>query len=165
MEQVDKEHELQAEVEGNEGEDDAGELVNNAENAITHPIRQPLLVVIRLLGLEGQETLKGRVANADEGRNVHVADAEHDESNTSVKSVRGERLSVHARGVLNLFNEIVHFCKFILIITTKVNYDDLTQVMIWHKISKAVITYLKLFHFVILINQQFTFKQAFNLSN
>lgn len=135
MEQVDKEHELQAEVERNEGEDDAGELINNAENTITHPIRQPLLVVLGALRLEGEETLKSRIANANEGRNVNIADAEHDEGNTGVKSVRGERLSVHASGLLNLLDDIVHFCKFILIITTKVNYDELSQVMIWQKMS------------------------------
>ena len=48
---VDKEQQLQEEVEGDQREDETSELIHNLESSKDDPIRQPLLVIINCFGL------------------------------------------------------------------------------------------------------------------
>ena len=78
VEEPDEEDELDEEVEGDEGQDEAGELVHNVEKAEHDPVGQPLLVVVSALGLESKEGHEAGVGDAEDASDVGVADAEHD---------------------------------------------------------------------------------------
>ena len=78
MEEPDKEDELDEEVEGDEGQDEAGELVHDVEKTEHNPVRQPLLVVVSAFGLESEEGHEAGVGNAEDAGDVGVANAEHD---------------------------------------------------------------------------------------
>ena len=49
VEEPDEENELEEEVEGDESENKAGELVHDIEESENNPVRQPLLVVVGAL--------------------------------------------------------------------------------------------------------------------
>ena len=79
VEQVDQESALQEEVEGDEPEDDAGELIDNVKGSKTHPVGQPLLVVVQSVSLEGSETHEGGVGYSEDIGDVGLSDSEHHE--------------------------------------------------------------------------------------
>ena len=87
VEQPNEEDELEEEVEWDECEDEASELVDNVENSEDNPVGEPLLVIVRTLRLESQEGHEARVGDAEQAGNVGVADAEHDEHNTGDEAV------------------------------------------------------------------------------
>ena len=48
-------------VEGNEAEDEPGKLVNDREQAIAHPVHEPLLVIFLAFGLNHHVAHESRV--------------------------------------------------------------------------------------------------------
>ena len=66
MEQPDQDRNLENVVEGNESEDEPGELVNDIEKAEDHPVSEPLLVVRSVMSLEGVEAHKYWIGNTEE---------------------------------------------------------------------------------------------------
>ena len=78
VEKVNQESTLQEEVEWDETQDDSGELVNDVESAKTHPVGEPLLVVIEAFGLKSHEAHECWVSNSNDVSDVSLANTEHD---------------------------------------------------------------------------------------
>ena len=87
MEQIDQESNLKEIVEWDELEDDSSELVDNVEGTKAHPIRKPLFVIVSLLRLESDETHESWIGNSDEVSEVGLANAKHDEQDSTDKGV------------------------------------------------------------------------------
>lgn len=102
MEQVHQEAQFQEVVEWNEGEDDAGELVDDVEGAEADPVGEPLLVVIKPFGLQGQEAHEGWIGNADEVGDIGGADAEHNGEDACGQGVLHKRFDWGTGGLRNL---------------------------------------------------------------
>ena len=87
VEQPNERGDLQHVVERNEAEDEACELVGHCEEAEDHPVSQPLLVVARLVGLQGVETHEHGVGHADEIGDNGLSDAENNEKHEEDQGV------------------------------------------------------------------------------
>ena len=102
MEEPDEEDQLEEEVEGDESQDKSGELVDDVEETEDDPVCEPLLVILRTLGLESEEGHGAWVCDAEEAGDVGVTDAEHDEDDASNQAVAGNltrRQRTYARSV------------------------------------------------------------------
>ena len=78
MEEPDQEAELDEEIEGNKGKDEASELVQDVEQAEDDPVCQPLFVIISTVRLKGEERHEAGVSNAEQASDISVANSEHD---------------------------------------------------------------------------------------
>jgi len=87
VEEPDKDCELEHVVEGDEVEDEAGELVDHVEQAKDHPVGEPLLVVSLTVRFEGMEAHEHGVCHAQESRQDGLANAEHHEEHQADKTV------------------------------------------------------------------------------
>ena len=107
VEEPDEEDKLEEVVEGDEAEDESSELVDDVEKTEDDPIRQPLLVVIFLLGLESKERHEAGVGDSEEARNVSAADATHNHDDTADDAVAEELLRREAGQLSNLFHDVM----------------------------------------------------------
>ena len=98
---VEQEHEgahLQEIIEGNELEDDSGELVDNGEDTEANPVGEPLLVIILTFGLESNETLEAWIGNSDDLGDVSLSDSHHDEEHGDSETVSHNLLWLETGG-------------------------------------------------------------------
>lgn len=87
VEEPDEDGELEHVVEGDEVEDEAGELVDHVEQTEDHPVGEPLLVVAQTVRFEGVEAHEHGVGNTQESSEDGLADAEHDEEHQADQTV------------------------------------------------------------------------------
>jgi len=87
MEEVDQEAQFQEEVEWDELQDDARELVDDVECTEAHPVRKPLRVVIFSIRLKSNETHEGGVGNTHYIGDIRLSDAKHNEQHCSNEAI------------------------------------------------------------------------------
>ena len=102
VEEEHKESQLQEIVEWDELENHTGELVDHVEGSETHPVCEPLLVVINSLGLESNETHECWIGNPNDIGNVGLANAKHDEENSCNEGVLKEVLDGNSGCITDL---------------------------------------------------------------
>ena len=121
VEQVHQETQFQEVVEWNEGQDNTGKLIDNVEGTEAHPVCEPLLVVLKAFGFQGQEAHEGWVSNTDEICDIGGADAEHDGHNSSDQSVLHEGLDWCTSGLRDLLKNLHCFEYSLFNLYKKVN--------------------------------------------
>ena len=104
VEEPNEEDELEEVVEGDEAEEESSELVDDVEETKDDPIRQPLLIVIFLIGLEGEERHEAGVSDAKEARNVCASNSTHDHDDSTDDTVAENLL----RRETSQFGNFVH---------------------------------------------------------
>jgi hypothetical protein len=87
VEEPDEDGELEHVVEGDEMEDEAGELVDHIEQTEDHPVDKPLLFVAQTVRFEGVEAHEHGEGNTQESSEDGLADAEHDEEHQADQTV------------------------------------------------------------------------------
>jgi hypothetical protein len=87
VEEQDEDGELEHVVEGDEVEDEAGELIDHVEQTEDHPVGEQLLVVAQTVRFEDVEAHEHGVGNTQESSEDGLGDAEHDEEHQADQSV------------------------------------------------------------------------------
>ena len=87
MEEPDEEGELEEEVEGDELENEAGEMVDDIGDAKHNPVCEPLSIISCSVRFKCEERHEAWVCNAKNACDVGVSDTKHHENNASVECI------------------------------------------------------------------------------
>ncbi len=89
MEKIHKECQLEEIVEGDEVENESGELIYDVEETKHDPVSKPLCSFSFDSGLESQKAHESGVRNGNDAGDVACSNAEHDQCAAKIKTVFG----------------------------------------------------------------------------
>jgi hypothetical protein len=117
QETPDEEHTLEHPVERDEGEDEIGEELDDAQSSENHPIRQPDCVIVFALALDGQDGPVGGVGEPDSVADQLCPEANDDHS-TEEESGPEHQFSPLDAGrlfyILKAFVELILLVQFLV---------------------------------------------------